>query len=151
MITRSRSNPKLFTEFGAKQQRKMAACPECNLIEVCPAPMELGRYFALFFTIRLTFFAPIGRNLLAGKPLKPGMRQGINQWSSADKGIKICRSVEPLTQEKIFITNNEKTLYFATTFLYIEKLKIRAVHRPKPGQTFVIQAGFFIYFFEPGG
>ena len=26
----------------------------------------------------------------------------------------------------------------------------RAVHRPKPVQNFVIRAGFFILFFEPG-
>ena len=100
MITRSRGNPKLFTEFGAKQGKM--TFPECNQIKVCPAPMELRKYFAPFFAIGLTFFAPIGRAPLAA------WRVSQAEGSSADQGIKIYRSVEPSTQEKIFITWNEK-------------------------------------------
>ena len=100
MITRSRGNPKLFTEFGAKQGKM--TCPECYGIKVCPASMELRKYFVPFFAIGLTFFAPIGRAQLAAWRVRQA------EGSSADQGIKIYRSVEPSTQEKIFITWNEK-------------------------------------------
>ena len=50
------------------------------------------------------------------------------------------------------IENRVKNRVYNRVWIFIAPLetRTRAVHRHKPVQNFVIRAGFFILFFEPG-
>ena len=55
----------------------------------------------------------------------------INPWPAAARAARVPEDPNPVSRIPDFPL-------------------IRAVHRPKPVQNFVIRAGIFILFFEPG-